>query len=415
MFSKLFTAALMMFGLGGSCWAQDIPDLTAEQWREDVDALVAGIERDHREAWNFVPRAEVMRLADEAAQRAGAATDAEMLVALQRIAAAVGDGHTFVDVSGLYSRYPFDVSWIEGDFYIVRSGASHGELLGGKLVAIDDTPVDQALEKLLSLVPRNENRFHEIDALSGLLTQAEPLFALGVARSPNGATFDVETADGRRERIHLAPREPSQPTEFVTIGPNGRPAAVEPPRGLRLSMLDDVAYLDFASYADLEKESAIVWSAIDRAGARALIIDFRKNRGGSLAAGREYISYAAWARSQLNRAGCLFVLTGPATFSAAMTNVTDLRRETEATIVGLPTGARPNGYQENKLFTLPNSRLRVSAAQRRYRFGSPGDTAVMPDLWIEQTIDDWRRGRDTTLEAALSSAQGCRRLSAPAD
>lgn len=409
MFARLLMAALIMFGLSTPCSADTIPELTAEQWREDVDALVAGLEKNHRDAWNFVSRAEVLRLADEA-KRTARAENHMMLIALHRIAAAIGDGHTFIAVSNIYARYPIVVRSIEGDFHVTRSTSANAERLGDRLVAIDGVPVEKAVEKLMALVPRNENRWHERHVVAGLLTQAEPLHGLGIVRRMDGATFTLETPDNRRVHLWLMPYAPSAQPTYVTIGRDGRLTADAAARGLMLSMLGDVAYLDFASYHALKEDGPGVWAAIDKARPRALVIDFRKNGGGSLPAGRQHIVYPAWERSQLNREGCLFVLTGPATFSAAMTNVTDMRRETEATIVGLPTGARPNGYQENGWFTLPNSGLRVSAAQRRYRFGATDETAVMPDLQVEQTIADWRNGRDTALNAALSKAQDCKRL-----
>ncbi|QCB54958.1 hypothetical protein E5675_11260 [Sphingopyxis sp. PAMC25046] len=413
MFARLLMVASIMFGLGTPCWAKAIPELTAEQWREDVDALVAGLEKNHRDPWNFVSRAEVLRLADEA-KRTAKAENQVMLIALHRIAAAIGDGHTFIAVSNIYARYPIEVRFIEGDFLVTRSTSANAARLGDRLVAIDGVAVDKAVEKLMALVPRNENRWHERHVVAGLLTQAEPLHAMGIVRRMAGATFTLEAPDDRRVHLRLEPYAPSAQPAFVTIGRDGQPTVDAGARGLKLSMLGDVAYLDFASYHALKEDSPGVWAAIDKAQARALVIDFRKNGGGSLPAGRQNIVYPAWKRSQLNRGGCLFVLTGPMTFSAAMTNVTDMRRETEATVVGLPAGAKPNGYQENGWFTLPNSGLRVSAAQRRYRFGAVGETAVMPDLQVEQTIEDWRNGRDTALNAALSKAQGCERLNGAA-
>lgn len=404
---RMFIAALLIVTASERAAANRIPDLTGEQWRDDVAALVAGIERNHRDAWNFASRREVMRLADQAAEQADEVDDYEMLVALQRIAAAIGDGHTFIAVSDRYSRYPFEVRSIDGEFYVARATQPHSEILGRRLAAIDGVPIDRAAEDLLGLVPRNENQWFEMDAVAHLLTQAEPLASFEIAHSVAGATFIFETPDGHRQTMYLEAGDPPDRNALVEIGRGGEPVAVEPKRGLRLRMLEDIAYLGFASYDDLEAESARVWAAIDRVQPRGLVIDFRENRGGSLPAGREYVVYPTWERSRLNREGCLFVLIGPATFSAAMTNVTDLRRETEATLVGLPTGARPNGYQENKWFRLPHSGLRVSAAQRRYRFGLPGETAVMPDLHVTQTIEDWRNGRDTILNAALSKAQKC--------
>jgi hypothetical protein len=86
-----------------------------------------------------------------------------------------------------------------------------------------------------------------------------------------------------------------------------------------------------------------------------------------------------------------------------MTNITDFRRETEAILVGEPTGARSNGYQENHMFTLPASKLRVSCSMLKYRFqpGSEAD-AVFPDRRIDPDWQSFKTGTDAALQWILA-------------
>jgi hypothetical protein len=162
-------------------------------------------------------------------------------------------------------------------------------------------------------------------------------------------------------------------------------------------------YVDFRSYQDLETQSARLWKYIGSLPVTRLIIDMRWNAGGNYTHGREYLIDKLIFMPALNRAGHLFVITGRGTFSAGMTNVTDFRRETEAILVGEPTGARPNGYQENHWFTLPLSKLRFSCSKLRYRFQPDSETdAVFPDQRIDP---DWRlfsAGKDAALQWILT-------------
>jgi len=97
------------------------------------------------------------------------------------------------------------------------------------------------------------------------------------------------------------------------------------------------------------------------------------------------------------------VITGRGAFSAGMTNITDFRRETEAILVGEPTGARPNGYQENHLFTLPLSKLRVSCSMLKYRFQPDSETdAVFPDQRIDPDWSLFKAGKDAALQWILA-------------
>jgi hypothetical protein len=161
-------------------------------------------------------------------------------------------------------------------------------------------------------------------------------------------------------------------------------------------------YVDFRSYEDIQQETQHLWQFIAQHPAKRLIIDMRWNGGGNYTLGRDYLISKITFMPQLNRAGRLFVITGRRTFSAGMTNVTDFRRETEAIIVGEPTGARPNGYQENHWFTLPFSKIRVSCATLRYRFQPESDSvAVFPDHRIDPSWSSFRAGQDAAINWIL--------------
>ena len=160
--------------------------------------------------------------------------------------------------------------------------------------------------------------------------------------------------------------------------------------------------MDFRSYDNLKEETEHLWEFIAQHPAKCLIIDMRWNGGGNFVHRREYLVSKITFMPQLNRAGHLFVITGRRTFSAGMTNVTDFRRETEAVIVGEPTGARPNGYQENYWFTLPLSKIRGSCATLKYRFQPYHDSSsVLPDHHVDPDWNLFRKGEDAALNWIL--------------
>lgn len=100
--------------------------------------------------------------------------------------------------------------------------------------------------------------------------------------------------------------------------------------------------------------------------------------------------------------GHLFVVVGRQTFSAAMANAIDFRKETNAILVGEPIGERPNSYSENDEMTLPHSRLVVSYSTRYYKFLDEDVPAVMPDKRIDPNWADFHAGRDPVMDWILS-------------
>ena len=83
----------------------------------------------------------------------------------------------------------------------------------------------------------------------------------------------------------------------------------------------------------------------------------------------------------INRKGHLFVILGRNTFSAAMSAVTDLERQTECLFVGEPSCSGPNFRGQANPVTLPCSGLRLSCASHfgdANRFTSPSERAIVP-------------------------------------
>jgi hypothetical protein len=152
----------------------------------------------------------------------------------------------------------------------------------------------------------------------------------------------------------------------------------------------------------LAHHARLLFAAIDRRTPERLVIDLRRNGGGNYTLVRTHLIAEIQRRPASNTYGRLFVLTGRGTFSAAMTNVTDFRRETDAIIVGEPPGARPHGYQENDWLTLPHSRLQASVACRHYKFTDDDVPAVLPDQLIPPNWADYNVGRDSVLEWVLA-------------
>lgn len=381
-----------------------LPDLTSEQWRQDLEFLAHEITTKHRDYSNFISKAEFDRAVSDLHQRIPSMKDYEVVVGLQRVAALIGDGHTFLDTSGLYKSFPLQGFWFGNDLRVIRAAPEYREALGARIVSIGPLSIDEAKEKIQPLIPQGENQWYVLNSNAKLMMSVEPLAALGVLSGLGPADFTFEDDSGRRFKLRIRPAlaGASDPEEIAN---EPVPLPFQHPEDpLWFTFLPDskTVYVNFRSYRDLQTQSARLWDYIDKRPVERLIIDMRWNEGGNFAHGREHLIYKLIFMPALNRAGRLFVITGRGTFSAGMTNVTDLRRETEATLVGEPTGARPNGYQENHLFTLPLSKLRASCSQLKYRFQPESKAdAVLPDQRIDP---DWRlfsAGKDAAVEWIL--------------
>lgn len=381
-----------------------LPTLTADQWRQDLEFFANEIATNHRDPFHHIRKAEFEQAVSNLRQRIPSMKDYEVVAGLQQLAALIGDGHTFLDTSDLYARFPLEVFWFGEDLRVVRAAPEYREALGARIISIGSVSIGEAQKRIMRFIPQAENQWHVLNSSAQQLVSVEPLAAVGVLARPGLADFTFEDDAGRRFKLRIRPvAAGASRSELVAAEPVPL-TFQQPDEALWFTYLADskTVYVNFRYYRDLETHSARLWDFIGRHPATRLIIDMRWNPGGNFAKGREYLLYKLILMPALNRGGHLFVITGRGTFSAAMTNSTDFRRETEAILVGEPTGGRPNGYQENYMFTLPHSKLRVSCSMLKYRF-QPDSTvdAVFPDQRIDP---DWRlfkAGKDAALEWIL--------------
>jgi len=168
--------------------------------------------------------------------------------------------------------------------------------------------------------------------------------------------------------------------------------------------MSDAAYINFRRYDSLEQLGSQLITRLRNTGVTKLIIDLRDNGGGNYTLARDYLIYPIWRLPDINREGGLFVLIGRKTFSAGMVTATDFRRETEAILVGEPTGANPVGCQELGTLTLPRSGIPAHYATRRYRFSDAELPAVFPDQRIDPDWNSEQAGHDPVVEWCLSQA-----------
>jgi hypothetical protein len=111
---------------------QPLPPMTAEAWRADLDFFARELPRRHKNAFHTITREQLAAEVASLRARAGQANDDEMIVGLMRIAAMVGDGHTYVHLPSSLHQLPITVASIEGAYRVVRGAGAAAELVGGK-------------------------------------------------------------------------------------------------------------------------------------------------------------------------------------------------------------------------------------------------------------------------------------------
>ncbi len=200
----------------------------------------------------------------------------------------------------------------------------------------------------------------------------------------------------------------------------------------------NIAYVALNSFGTDSAEMAFIKNYPEIAKASAIIFDVRNNGGGSTEWNiirylinktspplhswytRDYKpSYRAWNHLQkvygetdaiLTPAvknaytGPVIVLTSSRTFSAAEDFAAAFKSLHRGSIIGQPTGGSTG---QPLMISLPgNGSARICT--KRDRLGNGEDfvgKGIQPDVFVEPTVSDVRKGVDTELEAALNTLQ----------
>lgn len=369
--------------------------MTPEKWLADVDFFARELPKRHKNVFHSIPREQFAAAVASLREKASKANDDELIVGLMRMTAMVGDGHTYVRLPSSFHQLPITVVQIDGALRIVRGAGSAAELVGGKLIRIDDTPVDEAVARIRTILPQAETEILLAAFTPPWFSIPEVLHGLGITRGASAARLTVLLDDGTQRSADAGATDRDAKPQWRTAATSPALYRQRPEEGFWFTWLPESAtvYVCFRKYDDLSSKSRELWSFVDGHSVQKIAIDLRQNGGGDFNLGRKYLVEEVARRPKLRA----YVITGSRTFSAAMKNSIDFREIAHATLVGETIGEKPNSYSENDELTLPNSRIDVSYSTKYYRF-LPDDRLVVPDEEIKPTWADWVAGRDPVLD-----------------
>lgn len=376
--------------------------------------------------------------------QAGEVSQAYFELELARIVALADNGHT-ASFPGPRSRRYNRVREIRlapfgEDFYVLRADAAHADLLGARLVAIDNRPVAQVRDVARTLgggTPAWRDR-----SVPYFLESPEQMHALGVIPSAERVRCRFRLTNGRNvtrwftpetanpDRARAGPERWFYPEPLEGEGMRSLLAQEQAPWALRepdrLFRMRDAPEMDAfvvevrQNYGtDDQNIIDFMFDALEAArhsGRENLVLDMRMNGGGDLNITRDWSRILPYTVN-----GRTYILTSPWTFSAAISTVGYMKQQgrDRIVIVGENVGDRLDFYSEGRVITLPHSGAMILYATERhdYRTGcrnianchgsvvrnSISVESLAPDIAAPWTIEAYRAGRDPAMEAVAAA------------
>ena len=395
--------------MGNFCYCQKTD---IDKWATDIDFYHKTLEERHIDLYHLISKdefiLEIQKIKEQLPQLNHFQVILELMKLTHKIGGGKGDGHTAVPLWPMkLHKYPITLFDFGGELRIIKVKKKYSHLLGKKLTGIDGMSISEIYNKVSPLTPFTENYQSSMDKTCSSIIISEILFGLDIVKQKDKATFTFSDDAGNYESIILEAltKEENEESEYKAIVfqyPNlTRPDSYKIKKLWHTSLRDSLTvYVSFNGYpTEVEMNSLAeeLLKNIKKHNLQNLIIDLRDNYGGNLFIG------LILAR-RLNGADCInwksgvYVLTNRGTYSAAMVNALQFRELLNAKIVGEPTGANPNGYQDLGQFNLPNSNVVITYTKRLFRLQDVNTEGVQPDILVIPNWKKYEKGVDEILE-----------------
>ncbi len=390
--------------------------------------------------------ARLASLADSAA-----VLDADHLrVALLEIAALADNGQTALQPDpsrhGRPRRLPIRVSPFRDGIYVLQTAPADADLLGARVVAVEDLPVDRVIARLEALQGGTAG-FRRRYAVR-MLNAAGYLHGLDIAASTQRSTWTFQRRDGSTTRRTFEAYQPAagapQPSLWRVRSPEPipgdrpwrafRPAAPlavtyrSPDRAFREVGVPHtcVRLVQLKANDDTGRERIEPFLRRAEADLRAarpcgIVLDLRQDGGGG------YTTTAAFTAalpSLVPPDGDVYVLIGPGTFAAGITTAVLTRQADPARVklIGEPVGDRMAFWSQGGSGCLPHAPFCFHFSTARYDYGHPctdwrtcfwpnwlhpaRTDSLAPEELIETSFAAYSIGHDPALDRSLELIDG---------
>ncbi len=419
---SIFLILLILFS-SIFCRAQATQKSETDKWREDLQFLAAELPKRHKNLFAKMPREDFEKAVKELDKQIPTLTAHQIALEFARIVAMVRDGHTsmipLVEPELNFRAFPIKIYLFKEGFFVQSASSEYANIVGGKVIKIGNTPIEKAFEMISPYIPK-DNEMGAKNFAPFYLISPEVLQAIGIVKANEKVEFTIEKAgktitlqpnttisynemfDHNFRKNWVDARNASKnPTPFWIKNDNER-FWFEYDKNTKVFyvQINQVLNRDDKTLAQFFQEAVDAAKAADM---EKFVLDLRLNGGGNNglvpAVVRGIIQL-----EKIDQRGKLFVIIGRQTFSAAQNLVNALETYTKATFVGEPTANFVNMYGDARRFTLPNSKIGVSASTLWWQNTAELDRRqwTAPNVAAELTFADYTNNIDSAMQAILN-------------
>ncbi|WP_293788600.1 S41 family peptidase [uncultured Pedobacter sp.] len=394
--SKILSSFLFFLSIN-VCFSQS---LSQNDFIEDLEYIKKTLPIKHINLFAKIDSLAFLRKIDMIEIKTGTLDYDSFSAELFKLVVAIGDEHTFIERK-FTKILPIQFELFKEGIYVKKIDTTNKAMLYSKLSAINNIPVNNIIN-LFKEVIWSENQSYFNDRLLRYLNNPAFLKGLGILNSDQEAEFTLIDKNNMTKRITLN-AVPGNNITDLQLYKNSTALHTQEQKGNYWFNYNPALKTIYVNYNDCKEDPGNpflqfndeLFKTINQYQPEKLVLDIRENSGGNSGILWPFITEIK--KSYLNKKGKLFVLIGKKTFSSAVMNAVELKKNTNATLIGEATSGNINHYGEVRGFKLPKSKIGIAYSTRYWENWKGKKGPLRPDVKIQYSIKNYIQGKDEAL------------------
>ncbi|CEN93406.1 S41 family peptidase [Paraclostridium sordellii] len=385
-----------------------------KKWIEDITYLDESLKKEHPDLFRNISQSEWDMNIKNLKLNVRKLSDLEISLRIAQMISSIKDGHTYMDLINTINTFsedstkveevetfPIKVEYFEDGLRVTGCDKRYDQVLGYKLISINNISIDEVIKKLSSLI-NYDNEQSAKEKSKKFIGVYEALKFLDIVKTKE-AKFLYENDSNENVMLNIETiKNKDIEFEYLEKPKFKKYMNEESPYWFEYIEEDNIFYFRFKQCLSTEEINYYSFEqkfikVINDTKFEKLVIDLRDNRGGRLAIVDSIINELKY-KTELEGKD-IFAITNKGTASAAADIAWKLQYELGATIVGEETGGNVNFFgTENEFITLPNSKLKIFYPYNEVNNKKGYLGGVKPDIKVEQSYENYLKDIDDYYE-----------------
>jgi hypothetical protein len=392
------TIILILFVLiSSTCFAQT---LSKADFIEDLAFLKKTLPVKHTNLFAKITQPDFKAKVDAITRKADALNYETFTAELFKLMVSIGDEHTFVEPK-FTKIFPIKFELFKEGLFVTGIDSTESSFLQAKLVAINNHSINKVIS-LYKEVIQSENQSYFDDHLLHFINNPVFLKGLGIIDADEEAEFTLIDKNGKQVKIKLTAIQGNDITN-VKLASAHTNLLSEKKKGnywFDYNPNNKELYFNYSECKEDQdkpfgKFNDGLFALITTQHPEKIVLDLRYNNGGNSGVLSPFIEKIK--DSYLNQKGKFFVLIGKETFSSAVMNAVELKKNYNTIFIGGATSGNINHYGEVRGFSLPESKIVIAFSTRYWETWKGKKGALKPDIAVKYSIKNYIAGEDEAL------------------